>query len=113
MAGHRYRRPNQVAWVIAVGEALLTNIAKSPSIHAALAEVGYTAEALEFIAKMVAEVRTLEVSQEAAKGATRQAIDRAHEAVVRFRRWFLPWRRQIKAALRGRPDLAMKLGQAA
>ena len=79
----------------------------------AVAPFGYTKETLEGFLARLTELERLGREQESAKGMKQSATAELSKTGKALRTWYLPWRKRMNGALRGKPEFRVRLGLSA
>jgi len=91
---------------------LLTAVLGDEGALVLLAPYGIGKERITALLGRVAELETLDRDQDAAQRVFHAASAASEQEAREFRRWHTPWRRLVRTALAGRPDLMQRVGVA-
>jgi len=99
-----------VARLVAHGRTMIQAAIEDAEIVVAIETYSYTKEALEGLLGRLYELERLNHDQEAAKGAKMGATKEVAAAGKSLRAWFLPWKKRLMNATRGKNEMRTKLG---
>ncbi len=108
----KLRRPRwtTIARLVAYGRTMIQAVLAEPEIVAAIEPYSYTKETLEGFLARLDELERVNHEQEAAKGARMGATKEVMAAGKGLRMWFLPWKKRLMNATRGKQELRARLG---
>lgn len=111
-APEKPRKPKfwTVARIVAYGRTMIQGALADPEILAAIEPYSYSKEVLEGLLGRLEELERLNHDQEAAKGAKMGVTKEVAAAGKGLRTWFLPWKKRLLNATRGKQELRTKLG---
>ncbi|GEM_PF-1909543 len=110
-AAARSKEPwSTVPRLVAGGRAMIQVTAEEPEVLAAVEAYGFTKESIEGLLARLDELERQDRDQEAAKGSGQAATSDLRAIERRVRNWYFPWRDRIQGAVRGKPELLVKLG---
>ncbi len=105
-------RDHRIARFLTGAASLLQGVLADEEALSLLAAFGYARERIEPLLAHAVRLEEADRAQEGVKAAFHSAVASLEEEHDALRRWHTPWRRMVRKALKGRPDLMQRIGVA-